>query len=87
MWYVAVGQFRFLVTLTNCESSHLCYKLLYLNSHCSTNQEKRSGSVTSVQSEPPQTQETTYMDLDVDSDLTMAYVLYNIYKITLELIN
>ena len=43
--------------------------------------------MTSVQSEPPQTQETTYMDLDVDSDLTMAYVLYNIYKITLELIN
>lgn len=70
-----LDQFGFLVTFTNCESSHLCYKLLYLNSHCSTSQEKGSGSVLA---EPPQTQETTCMDLDVDSDLTMAYVLYNI---------
>ncbi|CAB3988958.1 Hypothetical predicted protein [Paramuricea clavata] len=36
---------------------------------------KRRGSVTSVQLEPPQTQETTCMDLDVDSDLTMVEVI------------
>ncbi|CAB3983007.1 Hypothetical predicted protein [Paramuricea clavata] len=44
-------------------------------SSSSRNQEKRSGGVTSVQSEPPQTQKTTCMDLDVDSDLTMAEVI------------